>query len=143
MLQKWSNGGQTEISALKQRSNGIKNGQMMCSNSLHSFEVKSNIENVVIEIKTTESIKVTTQSYNHHIRQLKNHMAILDDVYGNVAYGNLVYLILGYNSPTIRNYMPEYLITFSYRRESLGDICSTLLKQNAASLQFGGDDDNA
>ena len=93
---------------------------------------------VVAEIKTTESTRVSKQAttkgpYPHHIKQLKAYMAIL-----GAQYGKLLYMILGY--PNVKEYFPEYLVTFQYADEKKEILQK--LKVDAAELQHGIDSKN-
>jgi hypothetical protein len=88
---------------------------------------------VVVEFKTTESIHVTKEPYVHHIKQLKNYMAIK-----NTSYGKLLYVILG-STREVKDYFPEYLVTFEpgEREKVLQD-----LEADAAELRYGIDSRN-
>ena len=87
-------------------------------------------DGAVVEIKTTESTKVLKAPYEHHIKQLKNYMAIL-----GAPYGKLFYMILGY--PKVKDFFPEYSVFFDYRAEK--EEILRELEEKAGELQKGID----
>lgn len=84
-------------------------------------------DGAVIEFKTTESTRVIKEGpYSYHIAQTKAYMTLL-----NAPYSKILYLILGY--PNVKEYFPEYLVTFSYKNEPRAIL--TKLEADAAELQ--------